>query len=133
MHGKITKDPRVQSYVSEQGIKWKFIIELQPWMGGFYERLVGSSKRALKKTIGKKYLTSFQLQTFLSETETVLNSRPLMYVGDYLNEEISHQSKVMTKQMIQIMNQTNHRQKRHCQVFEKRDQGFWNHFGRSEK
>ena len=97
MHGKITKDPRVQSYVSEQGIKWKFIIELEPWMGGFYERLVGSNKTALKKTIGKKYLTSFQLQTFLSETETVLNSRPLMYVGDYLNEGISHQSKVMTK------------------------------------
>ena len=85
---KITKDPTVQSYISEQGIKWKFIIELSPWMGGFYERLVGSIKMALKKTIGNKNLTNLQLQTFLSETETVLNSRPLVYFKDDLKEKI---------------------------------------------
>ena len=58
-------------------------------MGGFYERLVGSSKMALRKAIGKKYLTSLQLQTFLSETKAVLNSRPLVYVGDDLNDGIT--------------------------------------------
>ena len=83
---KIITDPTVHSYVAEQRIKWKFIVELSPWMGGFYERLVGSSKMSLRKSIGKKCLTSMQLQTFLTETEAVLNSRPLVYIGEDLND-----------------------------------------------
>ena len=54
-------------------------------MGGFYERLVGLTKRALKKTIGKKCLTERQLTTILTETEAVLNSRPLVYVDNDLD------------------------------------------------
>ena len=33
----ITRDPEVHRYLSENSIEWKFIIELSPWMGGFYE------------------------------------------------------------------------------------------------
>ena len=43
---------------------------------------------ALKKLIGKNYLTSLQLQTILLETEAVLNSRPLFHIGDDLNDGI---------------------------------------------
>ena len=50
-------NPEVQSYTATQGIKWSFIVELAPWMGGFYERLVGTVKGALKKSIGKVCLT----------------------------------------------------------------------------
>ena len=82
------QDIEVQSYVAGQGIKWNFIVELSPWMGGFYERLVGSSKMALRKTIGRKCLTMLQLQTFLTETEAVLNSRPLTYVGEEINDTV---------------------------------------------
>ena len=85
---KAIKVPSLQSYISNQGIKWSFIIEVSPWMGGFYERLVGSSKMALRKSISKNYLTSLQLQTFLSETEAVLKSRPLVYIGDDINDGI---------------------------------------------
>ena len=35
------KCDQIQSYISNSGIKWSFIVELAPWMGGFYERLVG--------------------------------------------------------------------------------------------
>ena len=83
---KVIKDPSVQSYTSNQEINWSFIIELSPWMEGFYERLVGSSKMVFRKSIGKNYLTSLELQTFLSETEAVLDSRPLVYIGDDLND-----------------------------------------------
>ena len=38
----------VQSCASRTGIKWIFIVEMAPWMGGFYERLVGLVKRALR-------------------------------------------------------------------------------------
>ncbi|XP_067024036.1 uncharacterized protein [Acropora muricata] len=51
---------------------------MAPWMGGFYERLVG---QALRKSIGKICLNIVQLETILTEIEAVINSRPLVYVG----------------------------------------------------
>ena len=85
---KILRDAEVQSYVSEQGITWLFIKELSPWMGGFYERLIGITKMALKKSIGGFSLTSIQLQTTLSEIEAIVNPRPLIYLEDDVNNPI---------------------------------------------
>ena len=45
---KMTKNEEVQDYISSQSIKWTFIVELAPWMGGFYERRIGLVKRALR-------------------------------------------------------------------------------------
>ena len=72
------------SYVAKEGIQWNFIVQLAPWMGGFYERLVGVVKRSLRKAIpNKAIMTSAQLQTVLIEAEAVVNSRPLVHVdGD---------------------------------------------------
>ena len=67
----VVTDKEVSEFAAYQGIQWRFIIELAPWMGGFYERLIGLTKRALKKTIGKKCLTERQLTTILTETEAV--------------------------------------------------------------
>ena len=36
--------------VASQDIEWKKVPQMAPWMGGFYERLVGVVKKALKKT-----------------------------------------------------------------------------------
>ena len=38
----------VKNYASVIGAKWGFIVEMAPWMGGFYETLVGLVKRALR-------------------------------------------------------------------------------------
>ena len=57
------------SYAANENIQWTFTIELLPWMGGFYERLVGIVKRSLRKAIGKVCLTSEQLLTILKETQ----------------------------------------------------------------
>lgn len=38
---KLQKNDEIMSYVSNAGIKWRFNVELAPWMGGFYERLIG--------------------------------------------------------------------------------------------
>ena len=53
---------------SNKEIKWNFIVEMAPWMGGFYERLVGLVKKALRKTLGRKLLTLIQLQTLLKRS-----------------------------------------------------------------
>ncbi|XP_060551271.1 uncharacterized protein LOC132712851 [Ruditapes philippinarum] len=79
----------VQNYASNAKIKWKFIVELSPWMGGYYERLVGLVKRTLRKTIGRTLLTSVKLQTLLKETESVINSRPLVYVEEDIDSCIT--------------------------------------------
>ena len=83
------KSDDVQTYVSNQRIKWTIIVELAPWMGGFYERLVGLVKRALRKAIGRKLLTDVQFQTIIKEVQSVLNCRPLVYIGNDVNSNIA--------------------------------------------
>ena len=77
------------SYAANESIKWKFIVELAPWMGGFYERLIGLVKRSLRKAIGKLCLTYDQLLTILKEVEAVVNSRPLVYIEDDINSSMT--------------------------------------------
>ena len=85
----VTQCEEVQNYASNKGAKWIFIVEMAPWMGGFYERLVGLVKRALRKTLAKNLLTMIQKQTLIKEVEAVLNSRPLVYVGEDINSRIT--------------------------------------------
>ena len=85
----ILQENDVVSYVANENIQWKFIVELAPWMGGFYERLVGLVKRSLRKAIGRICLTNEQLLTLLKEAEAVVNSRPLVYVGNDINSYVT--------------------------------------------
>ncbi|XP_053381888.1 uncharacterized protein LOC128549324 [Mercenaria mercenaria] len=65
----IIKCDDVQSYASTENIRWSFIVEFAPWMGEFYESLVGLVKRSLRKAIGRKILTGVQFVTTLKEAE----------------------------------------------------------------
>ena len=71
----------VDKFTSE-GITWKFICPLSPWIRGFYERLIGIVKTALKKAIGSLILTADQLHTTVVEIENIVNSRPSTYVRE---------------------------------------------------
>ena len=68
--------------MANQKITWSFIVEKTPWWGGFWERLVKSIKRPLKKIIGRTSLTYDHLQTIVVEIEGLLNARPLTYIYD---------------------------------------------------
>ena len=72
----------VLNYCAANGIKWNFIVELSPWIRGFYERMVGVVKSSIKKTIGRTALTLTQLNTLIADVEAVINSRPLVYLED---------------------------------------------------
>ena len=63
----------VQTYAANHNIVWRFAVELAPWMGGFYERLIGIVKKSIKKSIGRACLSLDQLYTIITEVEAVVN------------------------------------------------------------
>ncbi|KAL5457182.1 hypothetical protein EMCRGX_G034427 [Ephydatia muelleri] len=79
--------PEVQQYLRNSHIKWSFILEKAPWWGGFYERLIQSVKRCLRKVIGRAKLSYDELMTTLVEVEATLNSRPISYLSSEDFEE----------------------------------------------
>ena len=72
----------VSHYLTNQRTAWKFIVARAPWLGGFWERMVQSVKRCLRKIIGGAALKLEELSTVLVEVESVINCRPLTYVYD---------------------------------------------------
>jgi hypothetical protein len=67
--------------------QWKFSLPRSPWWGGWWERLVRSVKSGLKKSIGLRCLTRSELETFLHEVEACVNSRPLTFSGDGIDDQ----------------------------------------------
>ena len=74
----------VQEALGRQGVNWRFIPKRAPWYGGFWERLIGLTKQAIKKTLGRTLISLDQLQTVVVEIESMLNDRPLTYVSSDL-------------------------------------------------
>lgn len=81
---KLTSEVLTSPYCIQNKIYWKFIPQLAPWHGGFYERLVALVKHCLKRTMEKHLLHDSQLKTIIKEVETVVNTRPLTHVGSDL-------------------------------------------------
>ena len=61
---------------------WKFITPRAPWVGGWWERLIQSVKKALRKTLGSHSVSLIELTTLFTEIEHCINSRPLTYISD---------------------------------------------------
>ncbi|GFU79810.1 integrase catalytic domain-containing protein [Trichonephila clavipes] len=57
-------------------ILWKFISPTAPWWGGWWERLVGTVKDLLKRTLGRSVLKYDELYTVLCDCESIINCRP---------------------------------------------------------
>ena len=80
-------DPfQLQREMSSKGIKWKFITERSPHRGGWWERICRSLKEPLRKILGKALLTYTEMYTVLTDIEAVINSRPLTFIGDEIND-----------------------------------------------
>ena len=79
---------------------WKFMLEKSPWLGGFYERLIGIIKQYLEKVAGKAFLNYDKLITLLIEIEQTWNIRPLTYLPDSNNDETITPSHLLCGQNI---------------------------------
>ena len=78
----VAASSEVQKVFGHLAPMWKFNVPKSPWWGGGFERLVGSVKLALRKTLGVKYVNKSELDTILIETESCINSRPLTFTSD---------------------------------------------------
>src|SRR5699024_4811292 len=76
----------VVSFLGQRHITWKFIAQRAAWWGGFWERLVGLTKQHLLRVVRKSCLNFEESTTILSETEAILNSRPLTCISDDVND-----------------------------------------------
>jgi hypothetical protein len=76
----------VAQLIRDNKIKWNFITEKSPWKGGLWERLIGLVKINLRHAIGRRILYIDEFHTFVSEVESIVNSRPLaLRPVDFIN------------------------------------------------
>ena len=83
---KLMKSEEIATVLGQEGTVWKFIPKRAPWFGGYWERLIGLTKMAVKKTLGRAHVNLVTLQTIIAEVEATLNDRPLTYISDDISD-----------------------------------------------
>jgi len=73
----IFHDPRTFHYFAHRGITWKFIAPRAPWWKGWLERMLGTTKRCIRKVLGKRQVDDEKMNTILASIEAAIKSRPL--------------------------------------------------------
>ena len=97
----------VKEHLEGNRIDWKFNLERTPWWGGFYERLIGTAKRCLRKVLRKAKLNADELLTVLTELEATMNSRSLTYEYDEVGPEMLTPSHLIYgRQLISLPEET---------------------------
>ena len=82
----IAESSVVTNFMLDNRCKWQFITPRAPWHGGMWERLIGLTKTAFKKTIGKALLNRDDLETVVVQVECAINDRPITYLSDDLRD-----------------------------------------------
>ena len=90
----------INKFCALQRIKWRFNPPTASWWGGWWERLIGMTKKLLLRTLGRASLSYDELLTVTCDVEAVINSRPLTYVSEN-NEDLIPLSPSMFLQEIQ--------------------------------
>ncbi|XP_033229124.1 uncharacterized protein LOC117180739 [Belonocnema kinseyi] len=76
----------VKGYLNSQGIKWSLIPPETAHFGGLWKAAVKSFKYHFLRTVGDAVLTFEQLHTYVTETESILNSRPISPMSSNPND-----------------------------------------------
>ena len=81
------EEVRLSEEFTRLNIFWKFIVAASPWWGGFWECLVQSVKRSLRKILFRSTVNYEELVTIVTEIEGIINCRHLTYLYDDNTEE----------------------------------------------
>jgi hypothetical protein len=76
---RLQENATVRNFLNGKRIEWRFIASRAPWWGGFWERMVKSTKDLLRKTLQRSSLGWDDLSTLFKEIEMSINNRPLTY------------------------------------------------------
>ena len=82
----ISQTNLLTNFMLNNRIEWKFITPRAPWHGGMYERMIGITKNAFKKVIGKALITKIHLETIVPQIEARINDRPITYITDDIKD-----------------------------------------------
>ena len=101
-NGSTFRSEELKKLLADHRIEWKFNVALAPWWAGFFERLVRSTKRCLKKTLGTTRVSYQELLSVVVEIEGILNSRPLTctYVDDELRSLLTSSQLVIGRRLL---------------------------------
>ena len=83
---ELDRSNTVHNFLQQSSIEWHFIPPNAPHFGGVWERLVRSTKCALKAVLKEQCVKESVLRTALVEVEDVINSRPLTHNSADVND-----------------------------------------------
>jgi hypothetical protein len=72
---------KIENFLTKGMTQWHFNPPYAPHMGGVWERMVQSTKRALYAILHGRTVTQEVLRTSLIEVESLINSRPIGYIS----------------------------------------------------
>ncbi|GFX28191.1 uncharacterized protein TNCV_15301 [Trichonephila clavipes] len=79
-------EEKLSSYLSSEGISWKFMPPRAPNFGGLWEAGVKSFKFYLKRAVGNLKMTLEEFLTIITQIEGILNSRPITPLSEDIDE-----------------------------------------------
>jgi len=53
---ELLQSQTLKGALERQNVTWEFIAKRAPWYGGFWERMIGFTKQAVKKTLGRAHI-----------------------------------------------------------------------------
>jgi len=77
----VMQDPRFIQELVEKGVTWRFNPPGAPHFGGSWERLVRSTKEALRVILGERTVKEDVLRAALAGAASFINGRPLTRLG----------------------------------------------------
>ncbi|KMQ88394.1 hypothetical protein RF55_12134 [Lasius niger] len=78
----LVNDPKLQTVLANDGVKWHFVPPSAPHFGGLWEAGVKSLKHHLRRVIGSSTLSKAEFTTLLCKIEACINSRPISALSD---------------------------------------------------